>query len=158
MLDLNAEMLETYRANLVTLEALLLGVDAERARERPSADSWSIVEVVAHLGDTEERSHQRVQRMLNEDNPLLEGYDEQVLAAERRYHEMDLGEALERFKAERAAQLATLGALDADGWARPAVHNEFGPLTVASLTAVMLAHDAVHLAQVARIRLGRPEA
>lgn len=158
MLDLHAEMLGAYRANLVTLEALLLGIDAERARQRPAAESWSIVEVVAHLADTEERAHARVRRMLSEDEPLIEGYDEQALAAEHRYHEMNLGEALARFKTERVAQLATLEALDADGWGRAAVHNEFGPITIGSLTELMVTHDTIHLAQIARILLGRPEA
>ena len=35
------------------IQAVLAGVDAEQARWKPDADSWSILEVVCHLVDEE---------------------------------------------------------------------------------------------------------
>ena len=151
MYDERAELLDAYRATPPILRALLRGVDADTARTRTDRDGWSIVEVVAHLGDAEERALGRVRRMVREDDPALPGYDEAALAVERRYREQDLGEALGRFQALRAEHVAELAALAPDGWSRTGRHEEVGAITVQSLTAHMAAHDAVHLAQIARL-------
>ena len=151
MYDERAELLDVYRSTPVVLRALLRGIDRDQARARPAADGWSIVEVVAHLGDTDERALDRVRRMVQEDDPLLPGYDEAALAVERRYREMDLGEALDRFAGVRARHVAALSALAPAEWSRTGRHEEVGAITVQSLTAHMAAHDAVHLAQLARL-------
>ena len=151
MYDERAELLDVYRSTPVILGALLRGLPPDGARERAGEDGWSIVEVVAHLGDTEERAHERMRRMVREDDPELPGYDEAALAVERRYREMDLGEALQRFTSLRAEQVAELAGLAPEAWARTGRHQEVGPITVQSLTAHMAAHDAVHLAQIARL-------
>uniref|UniRef100_A0A831TFB6 DinB family protein n=1 Tax=Thermorudis peleae TaxID=1382356 RepID=A0A831TFB6_9BACT len=150
-MDERAELIETYQATPVTLRALLRGITDEQARQRPSEDEWSIVEVVAHLGDAEERAHERVRRMLQEEHPFLPAYDPAVLAEQRGYRSMSLAAALERFERLRAEHVATLARLDATGWARTGQHEETGTITVESLTRHMVAHDAIHLAQMARI-------
>lgn len=149
--DPHRELLDAYRHAPSVLRRLVRDVDAERARWRPAPAEWGVIEVVAHLGDTEGRAHARVRRMLAEDDPALPGYDQEALAADSHYRERDLATELARFEAERAAQLATLAALDAGGWARSGRHSEVGAITVASLTAHMVVHDTVHLAQIARL-------
>jgi DinB family protein len=56
----------------------------------PAAGEWAIIEVVSHLADTEERALARVRRMLAEDNPPLEPFDQEALAEQRRYLHLDL--------------------------------------------------------------------
>ncbi len=150
-MDERAELIETYRATPVTLRALVRGIDDEQARQRPTAGEWSIVEVVAHLGDAEERAHERVRRMIEEEHPFLPAYDPAALAEQRNYRSMSLAQALERFERLRAEHVATLARLDAAGWQRRGQHEETGAITVESLTRHMAAHDAIHLAQIARI-------
>lgn len=149
-MDERAELIETYQATPVTLRALVRGITDEQARQRPNTGEWSIVEVVAHLGDGEERAHERVRRMLEQDHPFLPAYDPAALAEERDYRSMSLAAALARFERLRAEQVATLARLDAAGWARSGQHEEAGRITVESLTRHMAAHDAIHLAQIAR--------
>jgi DinB superfamily len=54
-------------------------------RRRPGPGEWAVIEVVAHLADTEERALARVRRMLAEDNPHLEPFDQEALAVQRHY-------------------------------------------------------------------------
>ncbi|MBI2762468.1 MAG: DinB family protein [Chloroflexi bacterium] len=56
--------------------------------------------------------------------------------------------ALAVFGDFRAATIARLDALDADGWTRRCHHATFGELDVAALMGVALVHDAEHLAQI----------
>jgi hypothetical protein len=148
------ELLKALRSNPVTVRALLRDLDDAAIRARPAPGEWSIVEVVAHLGDTEERTLGRVRRMLDEDNPTLPGFDQAALAVERRYHEMDFAEALRRFLSLRAEHLALLEALDDAGWRRPGVHAENGPMSVQLYESHIAGEDADHMAQIARLVSG----
>jgi len=78
------------------LRALVTDVDDARLRRRPAPGEWAIIEVVAHLADTEERALGRVRRMLAEDNPHLEPFDQEALAVQCRYLDQELQEELAR--------------------------------------------------------------
>lgn len=154
MPDTTTELLEAYRATPTTLRALLRGAGAEEARRRPDPENWSIIEIVAHLGDAERLANERIRRMLDEERPAMEAFD-QLEAAERgRYRERDLEEVLLAFAEQRAAGVSTLEAFDAAGWARVARHVELGDITIEALVRLMVFHDAVHLAQIGRIVSG----
>ena len=118
MLDRRGEILKTLRATPVVLRALVDGVDDARLRRRPAPGEWAIIEVVGHLADTEERALGRVRRMLAEDDPELEPFDQEALAEQRHYLELDLEEELARLEELRRQHLAELEALDGSGWAR----------------------------------------
>jgi DinB superfamily len=56
MLERRVEIIKTLRATPVVLRALVDGVDEAGLRRRPGPGEWAIIEVVAHLADTEERA------------------------------------------------------------------------------------------------------
>lgn len=151
MFDTKAELLDVYRATPVTLRALVAQADNALLKRRPAANDWAVIEIVAHLADTEERAMKRVERMLHEDNPALPGYDPAELADVRDYRSMDLANELDLFASVRATQIALLEGIDDAAWGRTGQHEETGEITVEALTAHMAAHDAIHLAQIARI-------
>jgi uncharacterized damage-inducible protein DinB len=151
MFDTQTELLDTYRATPTILRALLREVSDEQARARADADDWSIIEVVAHLADAEETATERVTLLVQQDRPRLAAYDQDERARARNYIGLDLAATLERFARLRAAQIALLSTSDAAIWQRAGVHDEAGEITVEALTAHMAAHDAIHLAQIARL-------
>jgi hypothetical protein len=152
MLDRRAEIIKTLRATPVVLRALVDGVDDARLRRRPAAGEWAIIEVVGHLADTEERALARVRRMLAEDDPELEPFDQEALAEERHYLELSLEEELARLEDLRRQHLAELEALDGSGWARTGRHGEHGELSVELYETHVAAEEVDHLAQIARMR------
>lgn len=151
MIDERNEILKTVRAGPVVLRRLVRDLPGEVVRARPEPGEWAIIEVVAHLGDTDERTIARTRRMLAEDEPTLPPYDPDALAIERRYIEMDLAEQLDRLDALRAEQIGLLESLDDDGWQRVGVHGEHGRITVEQLAAHTAGEDSDHLAQIARL-------
>jgi hypothetical protein len=78
------------RATPLVLRTLVNGVDDGRLRRRPAPGEWAIIEVVAHLADAEERALSRVRRMLAEEDPQLEPFDQEALAEQRCYFDLDL--------------------------------------------------------------------
>jgi hypothetical protein len=64
---------------------------------------------------------------------------------------MNLAEVLDRFERLRAQRVAELESLEDTAWGRTGRHTQEGVITLYQLTAHMCKHDAVHLAQIARI-------
>ena len=151
-IDPRLELLKTLRAVPVVAEALVATFDADALRRRPAPGEWAAVEVVAHLADTEERALGRVGRMLAEDAPVLEPFDQAALAVERGYLELDAAAELRRFADLRADHVALLESLDDAGWNRVGVHGEHGRMTVERYETHVAAEDVDHLAQIARLR------
>jgi hypothetical protein len=150
MIDPRAELIEINRTTPVILRTLTRGLDREQAR-RAGEGEWAVIQIVAHLADAEERAVERVRVMSTEHEPQLFGYDQEELAERRGYLDMDLGEQLDRFERLRNERVALLSTLDATGWSRIGRHDQYGPITIHDLMAHMAKHDAVHLAQVARL-------
>ena len=155
MIDERHELLKTLRSTPLVVERLVRGLLDAQVRRRPSEGEWAIIEVVAHLGDTDERTVERLRRMLAEDEPMLEPYDQAALAVERNYIGMDLAEQLGRFADVRAEHVRLLAALDDAGWLRSGIHGEHGRITVQQLTAHSAGEDGDHLDQIARLVPGR---
>jgi DinB superfamily len=152
MLDRRVEIVKTLRATPVVLRALVEGIDDARLRRRPAPREWAIIEVVGHLADTEERALGRVRRMLAEEDPALAPFDQEALAAERRYLDLDLEGELARLERLRAEHLALLVGLDGPGWERTGRHGQHGDMTVELYETHVAAEEVDHLAQVARLR------
>lgn len=151
MYDRREELLKILRGSPVVLRALVRGLDDAAWRRRPAEGEWAVIEVVAHLADSDERAAARVRRMLAEDDPALPGYDQDALARERRYIEMEPAEALDRFERVRSDHVALLEGLDDAGWRRSGVHSEQGPIDVELYESHGAAEDVDHMAQIARL-------
>ena len=150
MYDLNHDLLEALKATSETLTGLLAGVGETQARQAKGGDeNWSVVEVVCHLRDADEISVQRTEAMRDQDNPLIIGYDQEALARERDYRDVDLSSALAAFIATRERHIAVLSALTLEQWKRPGQHNEIGEITIFALAIHNASHDAIHCAQIA---------
>ena len=151
MISEREELLKGLRGMPVVLRRLVGGLPDSAVRRRPADGVWAVVEVVAHLADTDERTLARLHRMLDEESPELPGYDQAALAEERGYLSMPLERELARFEGLRAEQVELLEALDDAGWARIGRHSEHGPISVQQLTAHTAGEDMDHLAQIARL-------
>lgn len=151
MYDASKDLLDALRAAPLVLEALLRNCTPEQAKAARGGDeNWSVLEVVCHLRDAEERAMERVRAMRDQSVPYLPGYDQARWAIERRYAEADLSDALAAFKRFRVQHVAELTALTPDGWERAGQHEEQGRITISGHTLHMISHDAIHAAQIAR--------
>ncbi|MCV0403230.1 MAG: DinB family protein [Chloroflexi bacterium] len=150
-IDPRLELLKTLRATPVVAEALISVMSPEAIRRRPAEGEWAAVEVVAHLADTEARAFERVSRMAHEDEPHLPSFDQDALAVERRYIELDVAAELARLAELRARHVALLESLDDAGWNRVGIHGTHGRMTIERYESHVAAEEVDHLAQIARL-------
>lgn len=144
----NAETLTVLRASPVTLSGLLRGVsEADAATPAFDAeDEWSIAGIVFHLAYAEQVwLDRRVRLMVENQDPVLPSYPRPDFALPPK-----LAESLADFEFRRGRSLAYLASLTPKDWARSGRHEALGAITVARAASYVAAHDAEHLAQIAR--------
>ncbi len=147
-----AEVTTYLRTVPDVIEEVLQGLSDHDFRCRPSPDEWSILEVCCHLRDYAQIEGQRVRRLVEEDEPALEGWDEQELARERQYAEDDphrVRTALCAFWGGLAYQLE---GLTDEQWERGGTHPEIGRVSVRSRADRQVKHARTHLKQLREIR------
>ncbi|KAA3648755.1 MAG: HAD family hydrolase [Chloroflexi bacterium] len=131
------------------LETLTRDLTAEQWRQRPVEDEWSLVEIVAHLRDSEiEVNLPRLQLLLAEDEPSIIGLDTDIWAEERNYIAEDGPQALAAFTEARSQSMDILAELDEVGWQKLGRHSYFGPTTLQELVRFTGRHDRLHVQQV----------
>lgn len=151
MLHRSEEIIKTPRATPVVGRALVGSIGDSTLRRRPGPGQWAIIEVIAHLADTEDHALSRIRQMIAEDRPYLEPFDQDALAAQRRYISRDLNAELGRLERLRAAHLAELESLSDQGWRRTGRHGQHGEMTIELYETHVAAEEVDHLAQIARL-------
>lgn len=139
----------------IILEKLLIPAPPDALQWKPSEDRWSISEVLAHLADVERMFRGRVERMVKEDVPQLEPYDQNAAYAAGQYSSGAARDHLRSFCHERDRSLAFLQYLPGAALARAALHAELGRITVAELLNEWAFHDLGHLRQIAELYRAR---
>jgi len=133
------------------LDALEGSTDAE-LDARPSADDWTAREVVHHLADSEMTSAIRLRRLLCEDRPALDGYDEAEFARRLHYSQRPLQAALDAVSAARRTTLEILEHMSEADWTREGTHSESGRYTAQDWLEIYAAHCHDHADQIRRAR------
>ena len=65
-------LLPQFSGNIAALYGLVAEVKPRQWRQRPDPDEWSIMQILCHLWQTEERVHRaRLQTILRHDNPFI---------------------------------------------------------------------------------------
>jgi uncharacterized damage-inducible protein DinB len=134
------------------LRQRMRGLDAAQLARPEAPGKWSIAEVLWHLADNELVHTVRMRKILAEDEPDLEGYDQDRWARQLDYRQQDAAVGLEFFSGLRQANLYMLRGLSAAAWQRWGRHRERGQETVRRTCQLIAAHDLVHLRQLDRIR------
>jgi hypothetical protein len=130
------------------MEAFTLGLDKVSWLENPEPGEWSITEIMCHLRDVDgEVNLPRIKKVLQEQNPFLQGIDTDQWAHERLYYCQNGQEALSDFTAWRIQLLEVMNKLEPEEWMRPARHAIFGPTNLNELASILVRHDRLHVKQ-----------
>ena len=139
LLDILAQTPEIIARQVATLSG-------EELRRRNTEGDFSALENVCHLRDLEVEGYAvRIDRILNEQEPLLSDFDGARVAAERHYNRQDIQQALEAFALARNQNVQRLRDLAPEGLTREGVLEGVGRVSLKALLLMMREHDEGHL-------------
>ena len=144
--------IKQYAAGYAEVIDALNGFPAESLGAHPLPGKWSAREIVHHLGDSETTSAGRLRTLLVQDNPVIQGYDQDQYATRLHYNERDMAPALEAFRSARATTTQLLSLMSEEDWQREGTHTESGRYTVEDWLRIYAAHAHNHAAQIRRLR------
>ena len=113
------------------------------ARTRPRDDCWSALEYGCHVRDVFRVGTYRLQRMLQEDNPHFDNWDQDATAIEERYDQQDPLQVAEELVAAATVLGDGYDTVEPDQWQRPGVRSNGSLFTVESFGRYFL-HDPMH--------------
>ncbi len=150
--DERQALIAQYKAGYEEVARSLEGFADEELSAHPLPGKWSAREIVHHLADSEMNSAIRLRKLLAEERPQIQGYDQDSYATRLRYNERDIAPALEAFRAARATTGQLLNAMTDEDWAREGTHTESGRYTAEDWLRIYAAHAHGHAEQIRRLR------
>lgn len=151
--DERASLLDRYTTGAQDVADALSGATDLDLDHRPSPDEWTPREIVHHLADSESMAYIRLRRLIAEDDPLIQGYDEPTWAR-RLHYDRPIEPSLTVLAGVRASSLDLLRSLSADEWERAGTHSESGTYTVDTWLGIYAEHSHEHADQIRRARRG----
>src|SRR5579863_160717 len=139
------------------LEKLIKGAPAAKLRKRPVPDKWSVVEILAHLADTEIAGAWRMRAILGAPGTPVQAFDQDAWAAACHYEKRDPRKSLEQFRTLREANIALLKSLTPEQWKHYGIHAERGEETIERIARMFAGHDINHTRQIERILANKPK-
>ncbi len=137
--------LDAYLAGISDVRSMVRGLSDEQLNTKLAPGTWSILEVVVHLLDSDLIATHRMRRMVAEELPLLVSYDENLFIARLPAELCDAAEVLNLFEANRRFTARWLRSLSAEAFAREGIHTQRGKVTVQFLLETYTKHVTHHM-------------
>ena len=148
---MNALIIDQFESGGEKLGLAIRGLSREDLLTKPAADApkgvgkWSIQQVVMHLCDSDLCYADRMKRVIAEDDPILQAYDENKWIAALRYEDQDAQRAIELINLVRIQMTNILRRMPDNAFDRAGRHSERGRLTLRNLLETATNHLEHHL-------------
>lgn len=152
--DDRSTLLDHYATGADAVGAALEGATDDDLDRRPPSGAWTAREIVHHLADSESMAYIRLRRLIADDDPVIQGYDEPQWAR-RLHYDRPIEASVAVLRAVRTASHQLLSALTDDEWAREGTHSEYdGAYSVDRWLGIYANHSHEHADQIRRARRG----
>lgn len=143
-----SDILERFRRGPEVVSGALKGATEEQMDLRPAPEKWTAREIAAHLADSEIEAAVRFRRIVAEDNPAIQGYNQDTWARKLHYDKRDVAHSVELFRVLRQENFEVLKDLPDDAFERTAQHSERGQMTLREWLTIYARHAEKHADQI----------
>ncbi len=147
-----SEQFQVYATIHEQIAASIDGLTPAQMQIIPASGEWSIHQILIHLPDSEAVGYERIRRVIAEERPTLQDYDEDAWTRNLHYHRQDPQMALALFKLLRQTSAALLRQLPAETWERTGLHTTNGEMSLYSIFQTYLQHGEAHLRQIEDVK------
>lgn len=154
----NQQAIDRYAAGAKAPGEAIVGLTVEQLKSFPMPGTWSIQQIVAHLTDSDLIAAYRMKRVIAEDQPKLDVWDENAFVPGLNYQSLPAREVCELFRLNRTVLAHVLRGLPDAAFERTAMHPEVGPMTLGQILRIYVNHLDHHMAFLRKKRgmLGSP--
>jgi hypothetical protein len=145
------QLVQKYKEGYRTVAEALEGATDAELDARPAPEKWSAREIVHHLADSEMTSAIRLRRLIAEDRPAINGYDEAEFAR-KLYYDRPIAASLDAFRTARLTTAELLDRMTDAEWEREGTHTEHGRYAVQDWLKSYADHAHNHADQIRRAR------
>ena len=138
-------VIDRYAAGGPLLVYATSGLAPEHETARVAPGTWSIAELVAHLLDSDLVLADRMKRVIAEDEPILQAFDEKRWIDRLDSQSMPVLEAVNLLAAQRHWMTRILRKCSEADFSRAGLHTEAGRKSLAELVATTVSHLDHHL-------------
>lgn len=138
-------LIDRYARGPSVLAYAVEGLAEAHAQARPGPGVWSIAELAAHLADSDMVASDRMKRVIAEDDPILQPYDETAWINRLAGRDAPIADSVAIFAANRRWTERILRNCSEADFARAGHHAEQGRITLAELLVVYVNHLDHHL-------------
>lgn len=130
------------------LREAIAGASDEQLAQPYREGGWNSRQVIHHLADSHMMAFIRAKKVVSEDNPALQAYDQDVWASHADGSAGPLEPSLAIIEGVHARWAAFLRSQPAEAWSRTAVHQERGPMTMEDLLRIYSGHGEKHIGHI----------
>ena len=155
--DTRKPLIAKYKVGYAEVVKALDGFPARQLTARPFPGKWTAAEIVHHLADSETNSAIRLRKLLTEQFPVIQGYDQEEWAKRLHYHERALEPSLLAFRAARESTAQLLDLMTEADWRRLGWHDGSGSYHSETWLEIYAAHAHGHAEQITRLKAALPK-
>lgn len=146
--DERNEKIERYARGPELLRAAFARVPEQARQWKAGPERWSAHEIVCHCADSETSAFLRIRYLVAEQEPVIQGYDQDRWAQAFDYHGLPVESALATVESVRAHTTALLRRLPEEAWCRVGRHTESGRYGAEDWLDIYAEHLEKHARQI----------
>lgn len=140
------------------IESLLKQTPSQLLKRRPDSGKWSIHEHICHLAEVHPLFFDRLDLILNQENPVIHSYEPGRDDNNDKLLKIDLEEAFSRYQADRNRLIEQLKTLTPEQWRKTAEHEEYNYYSVFVMIRHLALHDLFHGYRIEELLLQKDRA
>ena len=145
---MSAELLKEYKEATDNFVAAAKAIPIEKLDKSPSNDEWSPANIIHHLADSEAHFYIRYLKILTEDVPQTDFFDEEVYPVKLKYEKRDVEKSLHLLQSLRESFYNIMSNFTPDEWERKGKNSDVGEYPIIALIKKTRTHMKDHLNQL----------
>lgn len=145
---MSAELLKEYKDATDNFVAAAKSVPADKLHKAPSDDDWSPANIIHHLADTEAHFYIRYLKILTENVPTTDFFDENVYPTLLKYEKRDVAQSLRLVQSLRESFYTIMSNFTPDEWEKKGRNSDVGEYPIIALIKKSRSHIKDHLQQL----------
>lgn len=145
---MSVELLKEYKDATDNFIRAAKAIPADKLHKAPTSDAWSPANIIHHLADTEVHFYVRYLKILTEEIPQTDFFDETVYPSRLKYDKRDVEKSLILLQSLRESFYNVMSNFTSEEWERKGKNADVGEYPIIALIKKSRAHIKDHLNQL----------